>query len=180
MQKRQTAGLFLVTAIFFGLIIRLAAPLNAQGPVNDGGLFLQMTQDLQANGFALPEYSTYNGGDIPFAYPPLGFYLVGFIQSLTGVPLFDLFTWLPALFSTITIFGFYFLALQLTQDSLKASAASIFYACLPKSFDWFVMGGGITRAPAILFTFLTLAYVHKLFVSLGVKYSKLECGLSSL
>jgi hypothetical protein len=180
MQKRQTAGLFLITAILFGLIIRLAAPLNAQGPVNDGGLFLQMTQDLQANGFALPEYSTYNGGDIPFAYPPLGFYLVGFIQRLTGVPFFDLFAWLPALFSTIAIFGFYFLALQLTQDSLRASVASIFYACLPKSFDWFVMGGGITRAPAILFAFLTLAYVHKLFVTRNARFVVHVAMFSSL
>ena len=170
MGKRQASTLFLVTAILFGLIIRLAAPLNAQGPVNDGGLFLQMTSELQENGFELPRYSSYNAGEIPFAYPPLGFYLVGFIQNISGIPLFVLYTWLPALFSTIAILGFYFLALQFTQDNLKASVAALFYACIPKSFDWFVMGGGVTRAPAILFAFLALAYVHKLFVTRDARY----------
>ena len=162
--------MILVTAFLFGAIIRFSAPLNAQGPVNDGGLFMQMTNDLQANGFALPEFTTYNAGDIPFAYPPLGFYLIGFIQNITGIPLFDLFTWLPALFSTIAIFGFYFLALELTQDHLKSSIAALFYACLPKSYDWFIMGGGVTRAPAILFSFLAIAYVHKLFVTRKARY----------
>jgi hypothetical protein len=168
--KKHFASLVLVTAVLFGAVIRFAAPLNAQGPVNDGGLFLQMTQDLQTNHFTLPQYSAYNAGDIPFAYPPLGLYLVGFIQNFTGIPLIDLFTWLPALFSTIAILGFYFLALELTLDNLKSSVAALFYACVPKSFDWFIMGGGVTRAPAILFAFLTLAYVHKLFVTRQARY----------
>lgn len=162
--------MILVTAILFGAIIRFAAPLNAQGPVNDGGLFLQMVDDLQTNDFMLPKFTAYNTADIPFAYPPLGFYLVGFIQNLTGVPLFVLFTWLPALFSTVAIFGFYFFATQLMQDNLKAAVAALFYACIPKSFDWFIMGGGVTRTPAILFAFLVLAYVHKLFVTRNARF----------
>ena len=178
--KDQFAKLLLVTAILFGALIRFAAPLNAQGPVNDGGLFLQMTQDLQANEFSLPEYSTYNDANIPFAYPPFGFYLLGFIQSLTGISLFVLYTWLPALFSTLAIFALYFLALELTRDPLKASAASLFYACVPKSFDWFIMGGGVTRAPAILFAFLALAFVYRLFVTRETRYVIHVSVLSSL
>lgn len=152
-----------MTALLFGGIIRFAAPMTAQGPVNDGGLFLQMTHDLQANHFALPKYTTYNDADIPFAYPPLGFYLVGAIQSISGISLFDLFTYLPVVSCTLAILAFYFLALELTQDPLKASLAALFYAVLPKSFDWFVMGGGTLRAVGLIFSFLVLKHAYRLF-----------------
>ena len=167
--KNQFASLLLLTALLFGGIIRFAAPMTAQGPVNDGGLFLQMTRDLQANHFILPQYTTYNDADIPFAYPPLGFYLAGVIQSISGVSLFDLFTYLPVVFCTIAILAFYCLALEITQDRLKASLAALFYATLPKSFDWFIMGGGTVRAIGLVFSFLTLMYAYRLFTKKNVR-----------
>jgi len=164
-QRQQFAALILITAFLFGLMIRLAAPMNAGGPVNDGGLFLQMTRDLQENYFALPAVTTYNDSNIPFAYPPLGFYATGALQSLAKIPLLSLFTYLPAILSAFSILAFYFLALQFTNDQLKASLAALFYAMIPKSFDWAVMGGGVTRAPAICFSFLTLAFAYRLFTT---------------
>ncbi len=164
-QRQQFAALILITAILFGLFIRLAAPMNAGGPVNDGGLFLQMTHDLQSNHFVLPAVTLYNDADIPFAYPPIGFIITGLIQSLTKIPLITLFTYLPAVFSSIAILAFYFLALQITKDDLKASLAALFYAMIPKSFDWLIMGGGVTRAPAVCFSFLTLAFAYRLFTT---------------
>jgi hypothetical protein len=164
-QRQQFATLILITAFLFGLMIRLAAPMNAGGPVNDGGLFLQMTRDLQVSHFALPNATTYNNADIPFAYPPLGFYLTGVIQKITHVSLFTLFTYLPAIFSALAILAFYFLALQFTGDRLKASLAAFFYAMVPQSFTWAIMGGGITRAPALSFSFLTVAFAYRLFTT---------------
>lgn len=163
--KNQFAGLLLVTALLFGGIIRFAAPLSAQGPVNDGGLFLQMTRDLQGNHFVLPEHTTYNDADIPFVYPPLGFYLVGFIQNLSGISLFTLFTYLPVIFSTLAISAFYFLALELTQDAHKASLAALFFAVIPKSFDWFIMGGGTIRALGLGLSFIVLKFAYRLFIT---------------
>ena len=160
--KNQFAKLVLFTALLFGLMIRLAAPMTAGGPVNDGGLFFQMTRDLQANHFALPETTTYNNLNIPFVYPPLGFYLAGLLQSVLKISLLKIFTYLPALLSTLAILAFYFLALQFTNDKLRASIAALFYATIPKSFDWTIMGGGITRAPALIFSFLALALAYKL------------------
>jgi hypothetical protein len=164
-QRQQFAILVLITAFLFGLFIRLAAPMNAGGPVNDGGLFLQMTRDLQNNHFVLPHTTTYNNANIPFAYPPLGFYMAGAIRSLSKVSLLTLFAYLPAILSALAIFAFYFLALQFTGDKLKASLAALFYAMIPKSFDWAIMGGGVTRAPAICFSFLTLAFAYRLFTT---------------
>ena len=72
---------FAVLAAVIGLLVRLPASLGALFPLNDGGLFYQMILDLQHNGFRLPEFSTYNTGNIPFAYPPFAFYLTGFLSS---------------------------------------------------------------------------------------------------
>ncbi len=168
-QRKQFASLLLVTAFLFGLLIRLAAPMTAGGPVNDGGLFLQMARDLQENYFVLPDTTTYNNAGIPFAYPPLGFYFTGALQSLTKISWLSLFTFLPAALSALAIPAFYFLALQFTKDELQASLAALFYAMIPKSFDWTIMGGGVTRAPAICFSFLTLAFAYRLFVTKDVR-----------
>lgn len=163
MQNRdQFARLVLLTAILFGLMIRLAAPMAAGGPVNDGGLFLQMTRDVQANRFALPTTTIYNNSNIPFVYPPLGFYLAGLLQSISQISLLTIFTYLPAIFSALAILAFYFLAFQFTNDNLHASIAALFYAMIPRSFDWTAMGGGVTRAPAMILSFLTLAFAYKL------------------
>jgi hypothetical protein len=164
-QRQQFAILILVTAFLFGLIIRLAAPMNAGGPVNDGGLFLHMTRDLQNNHFALPITTTYNDANIPFTYPPLGFYIIGAIQNLSKISLLALSTYLPAIFSALAILAFYYLTLQFTNDQLKAALAALFYALIPKSFDWAIMGGGVTRAPALCFSFLTLAFAYRLFTT---------------
>ncbi len=169
-RRQQFATLLLITAFLFGLFIRLAAPMNAGGPVNDGGLFFQMVRDLQNNHFVLPAVTTYNHADIPFAYPPLGFYIAGVIQSITKIPLLTLFTYLPAIFSACAILAFYFLAFQITGDQLKASLAALFYAMIPKSFDWAIMGGGVTRAPALCFSFLALDFAHRLFTTKDARH----------
>lgn len=157
--------MLLIAAFVYGGIIRFAAPAAAHGPVNDGGLFLQMTADLVENKFFLPAFTSYNQIDIPFAYPPLMFYFAGALHAMFKLPLFDLFTWLPPFFSLLTVLAFYFLACELTQNELAASIASLFYACAPRAFDWFVMGGGVTRAPGMLFAFLLLAFARRLFVT---------------
>ena len=178
--RKQFAGLLLMTALLFGGIIRYVAPMSAQGPVNDGGLFMQMTQDLQANHYVLPEYTTYNNADIPFAYPPFGFYLAGAIQSMTGISLFTLFTYLPVLFCTLAILAFYFLVLELTLDPLKGSLAAFFYAVAPKSIDWFIMGGGTLRAIGVIFSFLVLKYAYRMFKTKDTQSILLTAVFASL
>ncbi len=65
----------LTVALAVGALIRLTFVLIGDGfPLNDGGMFLVMVEDLKP-GFGLPQYTSYNGGDIPYAYSPLMFYL---------------------------------------------------------------------------------------------------------
>ncbi|HNM37713.1 MAG TPA: hypothetical protein PKI33_11655, partial [Anaerolineales bacterium] len=66
--------LILGSAVILGSIVRLLPGVLAGFPLNDGGMFLSMVKDLQTSHYVLPKFTTYNYLNIPFAYPPFGFY----------------------------------------------------------------------------------------------------------
>ena len=84
--------LLVIVLAGLGLAVWLRlAPIFADFAFGDGGLFWVMANDLRDNGFVPPDVTTYNTGDIPWVYPPIGIYLV----ALLGGGL-DLFRILPA------------------------------------------------------------------------------------
>lgn len=137
--------------------------LTTRFPLNDGGMFLDMTRDLQANHYRLPATTSYNRLDLPYAYPPLGFYLTALLSDLTRIPLLDLFLWLPAFLSILAIPAFYLFARALLADDLRAALATLFFALTPGSYFWPIMGGGVTRSPAVFFLLLAACCALRLF-----------------
>lgn len=167
--RRTLTFLLLLLALLFGTFVRVLPVLQAGFPLNDGGLFYTMTSDLQESDYALPDVTTYNHLDIPYAYPPLPFYLMALIHSITGAGLLAILRWLPVVFSVLTIPALFLLAQALLGDPLKAALATLLYALLPRSYEWVIMGGGATRAPAALFLILMTWGVYRLFRSGGWK-----------
>lgn len=152
-------------ATLIGGFVRLAAPLAADFPLNDGGLFYAMIETLHASHFVLPVNFFYNGTFIPFSYPPLGFYLTDLVAALTHQPILDVMRWLPPLISTITIPAFYLLSRHLLPSQNGAALATFAFAFLPRAFSWLIMGGGVTRSLGFLFAILTLACAYQLFTA---------------
>jgi hypothetical protein len=150
-------------AVLLGAALRLGPVLAADFPLNDGGLFYRMTAELRAAGYVLPAFTSYNSAGIPYAYPPLGFYLAGFTADVTGRSLLDVVRVLPAVVSTLTIPVFFLLARNLLGSSGAGAMATVTFALLPRSFSWFIMGGGLTRAPGFLFALLVLHQVHLMY-----------------
>jgi len=76
-------------------MVRLAITLRSDFPLNDGGLFFSMARDLKRAHYALPGEKSYNGADLPFAYPPLGIYLAALADSAlpAGLPPGDPVEW---------------------------------------------------------------------------------------
>ena len=122
-----------------------------------------MTEDLLRSGFALPRYTSYNGLNIPFAYPPLPFYLAAIATRLTGAPLLQLLRFLPAVLSILAIPAFYSLCRALLRSRIQAAYAVLAFALVPRSFLWLIMGGGLTRAPGFLFAILMLRETYLLY-----------------
>ena len=107
-------------ALFFGVFVRILPALLSEFPINDGGMFAVMMRDLQANNFLLPAYTTYNYSNIPFAYPPLGFYLGAILENF-GISELQILLWLPVIFTSLTIPLFFLLALELMHSRSRAA-----------------------------------------------------------
>jgi hypothetical protein len=177
--KTKPSLVFLLFAILVGGYLRFSQNINTKFPVNDGGLFYSMTIDLQTNHYHIPATTTYNNLDLPFAYPPLGFYLASLLADLTGWSLLNIFRLLPAFIILLTIPAFYIFARDFTDSDLHLSLAIIIFPLIPATFDWLIMGGGITRAPGFLFSILTLCSVYRLFTRKQIRYIFLTSLLAS-
>ena len=84
-RKLDWPALLLFTALLFGAVIRFWPVFTNGFPLNDGGMFYTMIRDLRANHFILPQFTSYNFADIPFTYPPFGFYFAASLSALLPV-----------------------------------------------------------------------------------------------
>jgi hypothetical protein len=153
----------IVAVIALGVLVRALHVLSSDFPLNDGGLFYAMTQDLQQSGYRLPDFTSYNDASIPFSYPPLGFYASALVADLTPLSLEDVFRFLPLAATCLTLPAFYLLARSLLGSGLVLIAALAAFALIPRSFIWLLMGGGVTRSLGLLFAILALYAVQRLY-----------------
>lgn len=157
---RAAPGLALGAALLLGATVRFSYVLPATAPLNDGGLFYSMVEDLQRAGFALPLEASYNAASIPFVYPPLAFYLAGLLATTGPWSLLDVFRILPLGLSVLTIAAFFALARALWPVGSTAGWATVAFALLPMSFHWLIMGGGLTRGLGFSCALLALRQVY--------------------
>lgn len=161
--RNEWSTLILFLAIFIGAFMRFNPTLLAGFAINDGGMFAKMVDDLKASRYMLPAFTTYNHLNIPYAYPPLGFYLGRIAADLFGFSAPEALRWVPAFFASLSIPAFYLLALRLLKNKYYAALSTLFFALMPRALSWFVMGGGLTRSPGQFFMLLTLATVIRLY-----------------
>jgi hypothetical protein len=169
--KRSTLNLVIAALVvsLIGGLIRFYFVLRVDFPLNDGGLFHAMIEDLLANNFILPLFTSYNFANIPYAYSPLPFYLAGALHNWFDWSVVDILRILPALLSTISIPVFFILAIDILNSREQAILATIAYALLLPAFEWLVMGGGLTRSLATLFS---LAALHQTAVACKSKSNR--------
>jgi len=146
----------LTVAVLIGAVVRFL-PLGASSfPLNDGALFAHMANDLAKNGFLLPAFTNYNGSNIPFEYPPLGIYMTGATSLLLGTSPVSVLRWLPAVLSTLSILAMYGMATELLRSRWRGLVAAFAFALMLRSYEWLIVGGGITRSLGLLLALLAL------------------------
>ncbi|HTE86471.1 MAG TPA: hypothetical protein VK821_17260, partial [Dehalococcoidia bacterium] len=155
--------LIVVGSVVAAMVIRAHYLFAGNFPLNDGGLFYLMTRELQEAHFRLPLTTAYNHAQIPFAYPPLGFYAAAVVASLFHVDLLQVFRFLPAAINVTCVIAFYGLARRLLDSPLQAALATAVFAIAPRSFIWYIMGGGLTRSFGLLFALLALRSLHDMY-----------------
>ena len=109
-----------------------------------------MVLDLRDNGFLPPDFTTFNAGDIPWMYPPVGLYLV----ALLGGGL-EWFRFVPALLAIATLPALWLLARALTNERAALVAVVAYGLCVSAWFG-LVAGGGVTRTPGVILAMLTM------------------------
>lgn len=174
------ATLAIALGVLIGIFVRASYVFAMDFPLNDGGLFYLMTQELQANSYRLPQFTAYNAGDIPFAYAPLGFYLAGLLDHLTPPSLIDVFRFLPLTVTCLTLIAFVMLAQDLLKSRITVAVAVFAFALVPRSFIWLLMGGGVTRSLGLLFAMLALHQIYRMYTRESWRHVAAASILSAL
>ena len=152
---------FKIFVIFFALIVGIIVRypyLTSKDifPFGDGGLFVEMIYAIKNNNYALPSFVNFNGYQIPFAYPPLGFYLALLSAKIFEISILQSVQILPVFINLLTIVAFVMLAFELTKDKVELFLSSGIFPIVLQTYLWTVKGGGLSRSPGFLFTILTL------------------------
>ncbi|CQR53011.1 MULTISPECIES: ArnT family glycosyltransferase [Haloferax] len=143
-------------AIVAGLVVSAAYVTTHDYPAYGSGLYLEIAAQIRAGGYALPTSIPYYDGGIPFAYPPLQFYVVAFLTDL-GVSGMTLSLVLPAIVTVLYLVPYYGTALELLPTRRQAGVATAVLAVSPPVLQWHLSAGGIVRASAF---FLSLCGVY--------------------
>jgi hypothetical protein len=128
-------------------------------PLGDGGLFVEMINSIKANHFMLPRFVVYNHVQIPFAYPPLGFYLAIIVSRLFELPTLFVVRYLPIVINLLTIIAFVMLSSEIFKDRPTILIGSMIFPVILQVYLWTIKGGGISRSPGFLFSTLTLYFI---------------------
>lgn len=146
--------LVLTTAVF----VSTAYLLTHRYPAYGAGLFLKTSETIVSGNYAFPDrVMGYTRSGVPFAYPPLTFYVNAILLD-RGVSPFQISRVLPAMVTSIAFVPYFYLAREFLPSSERAGVAAIIAAVTPMLLQWHLSAGGIVRAPAF-FVLLSGLYV---------------------
>lgn len=127
-------------------------------PINDGGLFHAFITETARTLPGIPTSIAYNGLTIPYAYPPLAFWIGALLAKMGPDPMAIVHV-LPIAMNALYVLLFALLLRKSGRNGLFAAFALLFFCTQLRSFEWLVMGGGMSRGLGAVFLVLTLLAV---------------------
>ena len=154
---------WLGTALLVGGLVYVAYLSFYPWPAQGAGFYLAIAEQINQHGYALPRrIPYYTAGGVPYAYPPLMFYVLAVALDLGADP-FALARVLPGLVTVAALVPFYYLARAVLRSPVQAGVATLLLAVTPSGLQWHVASGGVVRAPAFLFALGTCHAGWRLF-----------------
>ncbi|EFW91034.1 hypothetical protein ZOD2009_15631 [Haladaptatus paucihalophilus DX253] len=145
-------GVWLSVAVTVGTLVYLTYLAIYPYPAHGAGLYLAIAEQISMHGYRLPEtIPHYTAGGVPFAYPPLMFYVIAVLHDALGLDPISLTRYLPGLFTVVYLIPYYYLAKELLESPAQAGSATVVLAITPVVLKWHLAAGGIVRAAAFLF-----------------------------
>ena len=153
--ERRMAIVLLAMVVAGALAQRVFLLVATDFPINDGGLFFAFVKAVAATFPHLPDNIRFNGLVIPFAYPPLSFWLAALLTRL-GFDVLAIVHVLPILMNMAYVLLFALLLRRSGRPLLFVAIALFFFCTMPRTFEWLVMGGGLSRGLGSLFLMASL------------------------
>ena len=151
---------FLIIGIGACLRLYHLVIVGFSGPWVLGGLYLEFSRQIALNHFALPAMIPYYSlGGLPFAYPPLPFYIEAFLVFTLGLPKFLVANALPPLINVLSLVAFYRLSRKMIANPYARLFTLTLYTLLPLSFMNQVEAAGLAESFGALFIILFLSAI---------------------
>jgi len=166
MKSRSGRSLFgLILVLLAGIVLRIdhLFRVGFDVPFNLGGLFYQASLEIIKNNYRLPfSIPYYFPGGLPFAYPPLPFYLQAFLIQAFSISNYLTVNLLPPLFSILSLLSIPFLAAKICKSKTGVLFAAFAFAVMPVAFVEQIEAQGLAES------FGTLALIWYAFFVLQV------------
>ncbi len=120
-------------------------------PAGAAGLYLSIVEQIQATAGFPTIIPHYDPGGIPFAYPPLTFYLTAKLSSVFDVSVLTVSHYLPPLLVVVLAVPMYYFFRELATAQI-AAVATIAVLLSPTYYELYLTSGGIVRTPAAILT----------------------------
>ncbi|MDB5698270.1 MAG: hypothetical protein JWN69_1074 [Alphaproteobacteria bacterium] len=155
-QGLRSFGVLLLGAVIIAAVaFRLYLVATTDFPLNDGGLFYAFVQAVAKTFPGLPDVASYNDLTMPFAYPPLSFWL-GALLTRFGVDPLTVVHIAPFIMNILYVLLFALVLLRSGRSPLFTAITLLFFCVVVRSFVWLVMGGGLSRGLGSIFLMLTM------------------------
>jgi len=146
-------------------------------PFRPGGLFLEFARQILDNGFRMPlRIPFYSEGGIPFAYPPLPFYVLAGLLHIFPSSEIVIANLLPPLTSLVSLPLFLQLTKEWKLDRATQIGAMFAFAAMPAAFIEQIESAGLAEAFGQIATILLAISLTRAYRS----HSTGKCLLAGL
>ena len=149
--------------ILAGAVVRLAHLPFSISDTRSGGLFLAFAREIADSSYLLPEdIPHYTDGGLPFAYPPLSFYLEAMLAYGAGIPEHVVVNALPPSIAVVSLLSFHVLTRVMRLRSDIRLISLFVFAVSWAAFEHQIEAGGLAEAAGTL----TLIWLATAFAGL--------------
>jgi hypothetical protein len=154
-RKIAQLGLWKIVALVFlflaGTAFLFYNAFRFELPLGFSGMYALMAEQVSANHYLLPETTPFYGpGGVPFAYPPLGFYVMAFVTDLIDVSPTTYLRFIPPLFSLLSLAPLFLLVERMTSSFWAGFFSTAFLLFSPTLYYNHTWSAGMVRALAFL------------------------------
>ncbi|MFC6825096.1 glycosyltransferase family 39 protein [Halopelagius fulvigenes] len=160
-RDRRWLTLALVPSVVAVCVYLATNPYPAYG----AGLYTQIAEEIIAGGYAPPtRIPGYTADGVPFAYPPLQFYVLAVLIDMGGDPV-TIARFLPSVAVVAVQIPVYLLARDYTGSRPAGAATAAAVALNPQILEWHISAGGVVRAFAYLYALTAIYAGYHVFTS---------------